>query len=177
MLRKVLIGLAVTIPAILLVFGIVVALQPSEFRVTRSSDSQRPSASGRISVHSDSSADFVLGEVRFRQMKFEAAVQAYARALELDPTSDAVAYGYNAVANLNLHRLSEAEKSALKASEIDRNNSDPRVHFLLAQIYEAKRDPANEAAQLREYLKFASDPSDAAMVKQYLADLEKRTAK
>src|SRR6266436_4499179 len=35
MLRKVLIGLAVAIPAILLVFGIVVVLQPSEFRVTR----------------------------------------------------------------------------------------------------------------------------------------------
>ena len=118
-----------------------------------------------------------LADIAVRGQDWDEVLKLSSRALELDPTNDAVAYGYNAVANLNLHRLSEAEKSALKASEIDKNNSDPRVHFLLAQIYEAKGDPANEAAQLREYLKFASDPSDAAMVKQYLADLEKRTAK
>lgn len=43
----------------------------------------------------------------------------------------------------------------------------------LAQIYEAKGDRAAEAAQLREYLKYASDPNDVAMVKQYLSELEK----
>jgi hypothetical protein len=32
-------------------------------------------------------------------------------------------------------------------------------------------------AQLREYLKFATDPEDAAIVKQYLSQLEKQTGK
>jgi Tfp pilus assembly protein PilF len=68
--------------------------------------------------------------------------------------------------------LAEAEKSALKALEIDKNNTEPRAHFVLAQIYEAKGDRENEAAQLQEYLKFASDPQDVAMVKQYLSQLE-----
>jgi Tfp pilus assembly protein PilF len=81
------------------------------------------------------------------------------------------------MANLNLHHLAEAEKNALRALEIDRTNSDPRVHFLLAQIYEAKKDPANEASQLREYLKYASTPQEVAMVQQALADLEKRMGK
>jgi hypothetical protein len=49
--------------------------------------------------------------------------------------------------------LTDVEKSALRALEIDKNNSEPRVHFVLAQIYEAKGDRADEAAQLREYLK------------------------
>jgi predicted Zn-dependent protease len=97
------------------------------------------------------------------------------RALEIDSTSNPVAYDYNAAANLHLHRLPEAEKSALKAVEIDKNNTDPRVHFLLAQIYEAKGDRESEAAQLREYLKYASDPNDVAMVKSYLAKLERQT--
>jgi len=48
---------------------------------------------------------------------------------------------------------------------------------VLAQIYEAKHDPANEAAQLRKYLKYANNPDDLAMVKQYLSDLEKQTGK
>ena len=42
------------------------------------------------------------------------------RALEIDPTNVAVAYDYNAAANLHLHRLAEAEKSGLKAAEIDK---------------------------------------------------------
>jgi tetratricopeptide (TPR) repeat protein len=95
--------------------------------------------------------------------------------LLLDPTSNFVAYGFNAAANLNLHHLPEAEKSAMRALEIDRNNYDPRMHFLLAQIYEAKGDPAGEAAQLREYLKYTKDPDDVAMVKRYLAALEKQS--
>jgi hypothetical protein len=86
-----------------------------------------------------------------------------------------VAYDYNAAANFNLHNLPEAEKNALRAAEIDKNNTDPRVHFLLAQIYEAKGNRADEAAQLREYLKYASDPNDVAMVKQYLSDLDQQT--
>jgi hypothetical protein len=44
------------------------------------------------------------------------------------------------------------------------NNTDPRVHLLLTQIYSGKGDRDNDAAQLREYLKDASDPSDVAMV-------------
>jgi hypothetical protein len=85
----------------------------------------------------------------------------------------AVAYDYHAAANFNLHNLPAAEKSALRAAEIDKSNTDPRVHFLLAQIYEAKGDRAGEAAQLREYLKYASDPKDVAMVKQFLSELDK----
>ena len=54
------------------------------------------------------------------------------------------------------------------------NNTDPRT-LLLTQIYAAKGDRENEAAQLREYLKYASDPNDAAMVKSYLAKLETPT--
>jgi tetratricopeptide (TPR) repeat protein len=118
-----------------------------------------------------------LADVAAREQKWDEVLALCGKALELDPTNDAVAYALNAAANLNLHKLPEAEKSALKAVEIDKDNRDPRVHFLLAQIYEAKGDRANEAAQLREYLKFATDPDDAAMVKKYLSGLEKPPAK
>ena len=122
-------------------------------------------------------AHLCFADVAVRAGAWEEALQHTTRALELDPTSDAPAYAYSAAANLHLHHLAEAEQNGLRALEIDRNNYDPRVHFLLAQIYEAKRDPEHEAAQLREYLKFASSPEEAAMVKQTLAELEKRTAK
>jgi tetratricopeptide (TPR) repeat protein len=118
-----------------------------------------------------------MADVAARTQQWDDVLKYAGRAVELDPTNDAPGYAYSAMANLNLHHLPEAEKSALRALEIDRTNSDPRVHFLLAQIYEAKKDPVNEASQLREYLKYASSPQEAAMVQQALADLEKQTGK
>jgi tetratricopeptide (TPR) repeat protein len=118
-----------------------------------------------------------LTDISSRQKNWEDALTFSARVLELDPTSNAMAYAYNATANLNLHHLLEAEKSALKALDIDVRNSEPRVHFLLAQIYAAKGDRQSMAAQLREYLKYAKDPDDVAMVKTNLAKLGGETAK
>ena len=97
------------------------------------------------------------------------------RALELNPSSNAVAYEYHAAANLNLRNLAVAEKSGVRAAQIDREHREPRIHFVLAQIYEAKGDFENEAVQLREYLKYSDNVPDAAMVQQYLPNLERRT--
>jgi tetratricopeptide (TPR) repeat protein len=116
-----------------------------------------------------------LADISARSQSWDKVLQLSNRALEIDPTTDALAYEYNAAANFNLHNLPEAEKSALRSAEIDKSNTDPRVHFLLAQIYEAKGDRTGEAAQLREYLKHASDPNDVAMVKNYLSELDKQS--
>lgn len=115
-----------------------------------------------------------LADIYGRSQSWDKVLQLSNRALEIDPDS-AVAYDYNAGANFNMHNLPAAERSALRAVEIDKSNADPRVHFLLAQIYEAKGDRAGEVAQLREYLKYAHDPTDVAMVKQYLSGLDKQT--
>jgi tetratricopeptide (TPR) repeat protein len=113
-----------------------------------------------------------LTDISARLNHWDEVLKLSARALEIDPAANAAAYAYNATAALNLHRLNDAEKSALRAFEIDTNHSDPRLHYLLAQIYAAKGDLASAAAQLREYLKFATDPDDAVVVKGYLAKLE-----
>jgi len=114
-----------------------------------------------------------LTDIAARTQEWEETLKLSTRALQLEPADNFVAYGYNAAANMNLHRLPDAEKSAVKALELDKNNRDPRVHFLLAQIYEAEGDRAKEAVQLREYLNFATDPADIAFVKQVLSELEK----
>jgi predicted Zn-dependent protease len=118
-----------------------------------------------------------LADIAARSHDWGEALNMSNRALQIDPSNNAVAYEYNAAANLNLRNLADAEKSALRAVEIDKNHREPRVYFVLAQIYEAKHDAANEAAQLREYLKYAENPDDVAVVKQYLADLEKQEQK
>lgn len=118
-----------------------------------------------------------LTDISARSNQWDEVLKFSARALEIDPVANAAAYAYNATANLNLRHLAEAEKSALRASEIDSKHSEPRLLYLLAQIYAAKGDRANVTAELREYLKFATDPNDAAAVRNYLAKFEKQSGK
>lgn len=99
------------------------------------------------------------------------------RALEIDPAHDYVAYEYNAAANLNLRQLTEAEKSGLRAVEIDKDHREPRALFVLAQIYEAKGETDNEINRLNEYLKYADNPQDISAVRAFLLKLENRKEK
>ena len=114
-----------------------------------------------------------LADIAARSEHWDEVLETSQRALELDPAHDPVAYDYQAAALLNLHRLPDAEKSAIKAIEIDRNHIDPRLHFLLAQIYDAEGKLTQEESELREFLKYAG-PSEAAMVNQYLSELKSR---
>ncbi len=116
-----------------------------------------------------------LAEIAAREKAWGDVLQLSSRAIDLDPSTTAISYEYNAAANLRTNRLDDAEKSAMRALSIDKDNADPRAHFLLAQIYEAKGDRTNEIAQLREYLKFAKDPDDVAAAKQSLSQLEQST--
>ena len=141
-------------------------------------DEAREACSKPLAVSANYLPAFLcLTVISARSKKWDDVLTYSVRVLELDPTANAAAYAYNATANLNLRHLSEAEKSALKAAQIDNNHSEPRVYFLLAQIYAAKRDRPNEVAQLREYLKYARDPDDVAVVKDLLAKLDSPTVK
>ena len=133
-------------------------------------DARTACSQARLADEAYVPAYLCLADIAARAQNWEETLSLSNHALQIDSASVPIAYDYNAGANLKLHRLDEAEKSALKAIEIDRNHTDPRVHFLLAQIYEAKGEREKEEGELREYLK--SGPSDAATVQQFLAELE-----
>jgi len=118
-----------------------------------------------------------IADLAARVRAWDEALKFSGLAIEIDPAHNMLAYEYHAAANLNLHDLPAAEKSGLRAVAIDTGYRDPRVHFILAQIYEAKGDSSDEAAQLREYLKYAGNSDDVAVVQQALADLEDHAGK
>ena len=115
-----------------------------------------------------------LADLAARAHAWDEVLKLSTRAIELDSSDNAVAYEYHAAANLNIHDLAAAEKSALRGLDIDKSHHEPRLHFVLAQIYEAKGDSANEARQLREYLKYAGNAGDVAAIQQFLSKLEDR---
>jgi len=120
-------------------------------------------------------AHLCLADIAAQSHSWDQVLKLSERAIELDPSNSAVAYEYHAAANLNLHNLSAAEKSGLRALAIDREHREPRIHFVLAQIYEAKGDSFNEAVQLHDYLRYARSGPDAEMVEQVLTRLENKT--
>jgi tetratricopeptide (TPR) repeat protein len=113
-----------------------------------------------------------LAEIAGREEKWGEVLRNTTRALELDPVHDPYAYFFSAIAYFNLNQLAEAEQRALKAEELDREHHEPRVQFLLGQIYKARNDPVKAAAQLRQYLKYAPTAPDSETVKKDLAKLE-----
>ena len=127
-----------------------------------------------------------LADIAMRQGDWSDVLAQSVRAVDLDPANNAVGYVYKGAANYSLHQLPEAEASALKASDIEnaRNfkdqddrdkHSDPRVHILLAQIYDEKGETSKEKAELREFLKTVRNPQTQAVVEQLLKELEHQT--
>jgi hypothetical protein len=93
-------------------------------------------------------------------------------ALDLNSAGDGYAYYYRAAALFHLKNLVDAKESALQASEIDVNQNDVPLYFLLAQIYEAEGDKTEAEAQLRLILKHHTDLQQEDAAKQFLAKLE-----
>ncbi len=99
-----------------------------------------------------------------------AAVTSYI--LDLDPLNYAGAYFYNAMANYQLNKLDDAEKSALKAEHLDLRTGFPQLHLLLAEIFARKNNYALAIAQIQTYLALTPHARDAEQARELLAKLE-----
>ena len=129
-----------------------------------------------------------LADIAMHQGDWNDVLVQSGKAIDLDPANEAAGYVYKGCANYSLHQLPEAEASALKAASIENTrtykdqddrdkHSDPRVHVLLAQIYDVKGETSKEAAELREFLKTVTNPQAKAMVEQSLKELEQQPSK
>lgn len=92
--------------------------------------------------------------------------------LDLDELNPAAVYFYNAVANYNLNRVAEAEKSALKAEHADLRPDFPQLHVLLAEIFERKKNYAGAILELRSYLELVPHSKNADHIRERLAKLQ-----
>lgn len=98
------------------------------------------------------------------------------RARPLDPGSALVFY-FTAGSQFHFQQLGQAEMSAEAALKLDIRHQIPELHYLMARIFRAKGDFRNEAIQLREYLKLASNTANAADAKTLLAQIEVESEK
>ena len=95
--------------------------------------------------------------------------------IELNPASSPQIWYHNGVANYNLNKLPEAEKSAREGVKIDREHHLPRLEHLLATVLMEEHDYAGANEHMQNYLHFASSPGDITEAKTGLAEIAKHT--
>ena len=91
--------------------------------------------------------------------------------LELDPAL-VLGHYFVAVAHYKQGQLEDAEKEGLLAEKNSRETL-PQIHFILAQVYEARGNSADAATRYKDYLKASPQAVNASQVEQKIAQLEK----
>jgi lipoprotein NlpI len=91
---------------------------------------------------------------------------------DLDPLNYTEAYFYNAVANYKLKKFADAERSGLKAEQVDLPTHFPQLHLLLGEIFARKNDYAIAISEIQTYLELVPHAKDADQIRERLAKLE-----
>jgi len=110
------------------------------------------------------------------EQKWDDVVQYTSQMLKLNPFVAPDFYFYSALANYNLQNIGVAEGHAREAARRDTQHRVPKINHLLGIILAEKQDYSGAAENMRIYLKFSPNASDADSVKQLLADVETAAA-
>ena len=114
-----------------------------------------------------------LARLAAMEKNWQQAADLTSRAITLNPLDIPDGFFLNSLANYNLKNFDAAERSARKAQRLDSLHRLPLGHLILASILRQKQDLAGEAEQLRFYLKYAPQSTNAGQVQARLAELEK----
>jgi tetratricopeptide (TPR) repeat protein len=133
----------------------------------------------RNSFHQAISADakFVvpyveIAALEYRARRWQELADTSEKAVALDAFHYPQIFFLNAVANYNLHNIDRAEESGRRALKLDINHQIPQISHFLGVILAERKNYTAAAAQMRDYLKFAPDASDAADVRSQIEQLE-----
>jgi tetratricopeptide (TPR) repeat protein len=107
-----------------------------------------------------------------KDRKWEEVAATTGKVIKLNPFDFPEAYFYNAVANLNLKKLDEAETSARAAMKMDKAKRIPQLDHMLGIILAQKQDYPGAAVSLRSFLSRAPNDPSAALVKTQLAEID-----
>jgi Tfp pilus assembly protein PilF len=111
-----------------------------------------------------------------REGKWEDAASYSKQAIQLNPVEFPSSYFYNALANYNLKKFDESEKSAREVLKLDTGHRYPQAESLLAQLLMEKGNYSEAATHLRAYLTLVPDAKNADLLKQQLEKLEQASA-
>jgi Tfp pilus assembly protein PilF len=104
--------------------------------------------------------------------KWEDAAAYSKQAISLNPVEFPSAFWYNAIANYNLKKPTDALKSAQALVKMDTQHKYPEAENLLAQLSMDSRNYAEAATHLRAYLALAPNAKNADALKRQLSQID-----
>ncbi len=113
-----------------------------------------------------------ISALEYRARRWQELADTSEKAVALDPFHYPQTFFLNAVANYNLHKIDRAEESARRAQKLDVNHQIPQISHFLGVILAERQNYAAAAAEMRDYLKFAPEASDATEIRTQIAHLE-----
>ncbi|MBV9302821.1 MAG: DUF3808 domain-containing protein [Acidobacteriaceae bacterium] len=117
-----------------------------------------------------------LALVSAREQKWEDAASFSKQVIQLNPVEFPSSYFYNALANYNLKKPNEAEKSAREVLRLDTGHKYPQAESLVAEILVDKGNYSEAATHLRAYLALVPNAKNADNLRQELAKLDQASA-
>jgi tetratricopeptide (TPR) repeat protein len=111
-----------------------------------------------------------------QEKKWEEVADTTDKLLRLDPVDYPGALMYNAIANINLHNMDAAEKSAREAVKLDTDHQFPRSEYVLGYILASKQDYPDALQLMKSYVERAPNAADVESVKKQIVELEKTAA-
>jgi len=117
-----------------------------------------------------------LAAMAVQAQKWGEVVQQTSQALKLDPTGTPQLWYYDALARFQLGRTDQAKISAEKSLAIDPRHSVPNTEQLLAVILARKADYTGALQHLKNCLSYTPNGEGADLIKQQIAQLEKKKA-
>lgn len=113
-----------------------------------------------------------MAQLAAQNRKWEEVATITDKMIHLNPVDFPDAYFMNSVANLNLHRLDAAEKSASYLVSKDANHRMARANYVLGLVLAQKQDWSGAATQLRNYIEHAPPGTDLDTPKKQLQQVE-----
>jgi tetratricopeptide (TPR) repeat protein len=108
-----------------------------------------------------------------QERRWQEAANLSDRVLQVNPADYPVAYYLNAMANLQLGNLDQAEKSAREAIRLDAAHRNPRTSYVLGLILAEEQHFRQAAEYLKAYLNALPNAPDAETVRKQLSEIEK----
>jgi tetratricopeptide (TPR) repeat protein len=115
-----------------------------------------------------------LAQMAASAQKWEEAADLSGKLIRLNPVDFPQAFLINGVANYNLKKFDEAEKSAEEAVKLDTQHRMPKAHHLLGALLAERGQLEPAAVQLRDYLKYAPQAGDAENIRKFIGEIESR---
>jgi tetratricopeptide (TPR) repeat protein len=110
-----------------------------------------------------------MGYMASDQSKWEEAARYLDQAVKLDPTNSPRAWYFSAMANYNLGRFEQAERSVRASLRLDKN---VHAEYLLGMVLIARKDLRGGADALRAFLASSPKAEEADLAKKQLSRIE-----